>query len=336
MLMHDVRLALRSLKRNPILSTLMIGAIAVGIAASMIAITLYHARSGHPIPWKADTLYAVTMDLRDDDPDQGFSEHPEYPPFQLAYPDAKAVYQSDIPVRSVMMYRAGRVVAPENRNVKPFGATIRVTTADFFQTFDVPFIQGNGWSRADDESPAAVVVLSRFMNDKLFGSANSVGREVTLTGKQFRVVGVIDTWMPQPKYYDLNASSGFDVPEDFFIPFGWMQALKLGPNGNVNCVSKRAKIESFDAFITQDCVWLQFWVEFRKASDRDRYQAFIDNYVSDQKRHDRFPHKLNNRIVNVPGAYEIDRLADRRPEMYRLIGEGRHSSEQAQVASQKD
>jgi putative ABC transport system permease protein len=137
------------------------------------------------------------------------------------------------------------------------------------------------------------------MNDKLFGSANSVGREVTLTGKQFRVVGVIDTWMPQPKYYDLNASSGFDVPEDFFIPFGWMQALKLGPNGNVNCVSKRAKIESFDAFITQDCVWLQFWVEFRKASDRDRYQAFIDNYVSDQKRHGRFPRKLNNRIVNV-------------------------------------
>src|SRR6185295_14312048 len=77
MLMHDVRLALRSLKRNPILSTFMIGAIAVGIAASMIAITLYHVRSGHSIPWKADTLYAVTMDLRDDDPDI-YSDHPEY------------------------------------------------------------------------------------------------------------------------------------------------------------------------------------------------------------------------------------------------------------------
>jgi putative ABC transport system permease protein len=299
MLMHDVRLAFRSLKRNPILSALMIGAIAVGIAASMIAVTLYHARAGHPIPWKADTLYAVTMDLRDDDPDLGFSEHPEYPPFQLAYPDAKAAYQSDIPIRSVMMYKSGRIVAPENRNVKPFGASIRVTTADFFQVFNVPFLYGNGWSRGDDESPAAVVVLSRFMNDKLFGGANSIGREVTLTGKQFRIVGVIDTWMPQPKYYDLNASSGFDIPEDFFMPFGWMQPLKLGPNGNVNCVSKRARIESFEAFITQDCVWLQFWAELRSAADRDRYQAFIDNYVSEQKRHGRFPRKLNNRIVNV-------------------------------------
>jgi predicted amidohydrolase len=33
-------------------------------------------------------------------------------------------------------------------------------------------------------------------------------------------------------------------------------------------------------------------------------------------------HKSNeNRIINVPGVYEIDRLADRRPELYNLISE---------------
>jgi putative ABC transport system permease protein len=296
--LHDLRLAFRSIKRNPILSALMIGAIAVGIAASMIAVTLYHARAGHPIPWKEDKLFAVTMDLRDDDPDQGFSRHPEYPPFQVSYRDARAIYASDIPVRSVMMYRSGRVVAPENRNVKPFGASVRVTTADFFQMFDVPFRYGNGWSRADDESPAAVVVLSKFMNDKLFGGANSVGREVTLSGRAFRVSGVLAAWMPQPKYYDLNGS-GFDLPEDFFMPLGWLQALQLGPQGNVNCLSKRANISGFESFLTQDCVWMQYWAEFRNAADRDRYQAYVDNYVSEEKRHGRFPKKLNNRIVNV-------------------------------------
>ena len=45
MLVHDMRLAFRSLKRNPILSALMIGAIAVGIAASMIALRRSAARS---------------------------------------------------------------------------------------------------------------------------------------------------------------------------------------------------------------------------------------------------------------------------------------------------
>src|SRR3954447_24468109 len=101
MFIHDLSLAFRSLRRNPVLSALMIAAIAVGIAASMISITLYHARAGHPIPWKEDKLFAVTMDTRDDEPDQGFSKHPEYPPFMMTYLDAQAIYRSDIPRRAV-------------------------------------------------------------------------------------------------------------------------------------------------------------------------------------------------------------------------------------------
>jgi predicted amidohydrolase len=31
------------------------------------------------------------------------------------------------------------------------------------------------------------------------------------------------------------------------------------------------------------------------------------------------PEANNNRIVNVAGSYEIDRLADRRPEFYRIV-----------------
>src|SRR6185295_15236053 len=41
----------------------------------------------------------------------------------------------------------------------------------------------------------------------------------------------------------------------------------------------------------------------------------------------------NNHIVNVPGAYEIDRLADRRPEMYELVSQLGHSSEAKAVAA---
>ena len=144
--MHDLRLALRSLRRNPILSALMIGAIAVGIAASMMAITLYHARAGHPIPWKEDTLFAVTLDTRDDVPPRSFERHPEYPPFQVTYRDARALYASKIPVHAVMMYNSGQVLMPDNRSVKPFGVATRLTTADFFTMFDVPFIYGTGWS----------------------------------------------------------------------------------------------------------------------------------------------------------------------------------------------
>jgi putative ABC transport system permease protein len=276
----------------------MIGALAVGITASMIAITLYHARSGHPIPWKDNTLFAVTLDPRDDDPDQGFSRHPEYPPWQLTYQDARALYASDIPMRTVMMFKASQILVPDREGVKPFGVNIRVTTADFFGAFDAPFRFGSGWSRSDDDAPGAVVVLSKFMNDKLFGGANSVGRELVLGGHPYRVLGVLGAWMPRPKYYDPNNAT-FDIPEDVFMPFGWMQALKLSTSGNTNCVSKRAKVTSFETLLTQDCVWLQYWVEFRRSADRDRYQIFVDNYTNDARTHGRFPRKNNNRIVDV-------------------------------------
>jgi putative ABC transport system permease protein len=301
MFMHDLGLAFASLKRNPILSVLMIGAIAVGIAASMIAVTLYHARAGHPIPWKDDTLYAVMLDTRDDTPPQAFERHPEYPPDQLTYLDAKTLYASKIPVHTVMMFQSGQVITPDRPGLKPFGVSVRVTTADFFSTFDAPLLYGSGWSRVDDDAPAAVVVLSRFMNQKLFGGVNSVGREVVLDGRSYRVVGVLAAWMPQPRYYDVNGyGGGFDLPEDVFMPFGWMQARQLMTSGNLNCVSMRAKVTDFNSLLTQDCVWLQYWVQLRGRADRDRFQAFVDSYTAEQRSHGRFPRRNNNRIVDVP------------------------------------
>jgi putative ABC transport system permease protein len=299
MFWHDLALAWRSLRRNPVLSALMVGAIAVGIAASMISFTLYHARAGHPIPWKNDTLYAVTLDTRDDTPPQSYERHPEYPPFQLTYRDAQALYASKIPLRSVIMYRSGQVITPANKGIKPFGASIRVTTADFFGMFDVPFRYGTGWSRADDDAPSAVVVLSKYLNQKLFGGANSVGREVVLGGHSYRVVGVLAAWMPRPRYYDLQGNS-FRVPEDIYMPFGWVKARKIPKYGNTSCVSMHAKIDGFDSLFTQDCVWLQYWVELRGRADRDRFQAFVDAYTDEQRQHGRFPRKNNNRIVDVP------------------------------------
>lgn len=79
-----------------------------------------------------------------------------------------------------------------------------------------------------------------------------------------------------------------------------MRALKLSSAGSTNCISKRAKVSSFETLLVEDCVWLQYWVEFKNSADRDRYQVFVDNYTNDARVHGRFPRKNNNRIVNVP------------------------------------
>lgn len=302
MLWHDLRLAWHNLRRNPVLCVLMMVTIAMGIAASVTALTLYHARTGHPIPWKKDTLYAVTLDTRASEPPAYPVRHPEYPPFQLTYQDAKALFASNIPVHTVMMYRAGRTLTPAVPGMNPFAVNVRVTTADFFATFDVPFLYGSGWTRAEDDPAAAVVVISRSLNQKLFGGQNSTGRQLVIEGVPYRVIGVLGAWMPQPRYYD-PSGPGFDVPEDVFMPFGWMQAAQILPNGDVDFVNQHAAggLDSLQLFTTTDCcAWLQYWVELRGRADRDRFQAFADNYTASERLKGRFPRPNNNRIVDVP------------------------------------
>ncbi len=77
-------------------------------------------------------------------------------------------------------------------------------------------------------------MLSRETNDKLFGGANSVGRTLRWNDHEFRVVGVLDDWLPLPHFYDLNDGS-FNPPEDVYIPFGWGPTLELQSSGNTNC-----------------------------------------------------------------------------------------------------
>ena len=92
--------------------------------------------------------------------------------------------------------------------------------------FDVPFQYGGTWTDAADTGPEPVMVISRKMNDKLFGGANSVGRRVRWNDNEFRIVGVRDNWMPLPTFYDVN-NGALEEPEDVYIPFGWNAALEI-------------------------------------------------------------------------------------------------------------
>lgn len=299
MLMHDLQLALRSFRLNPGLTALMVGALAAGIGAALITMTLYHARSGNPIWWKSDRLYAVTLDARGADRElDRFSRNPELPPAQLTYRDAQALFRSQLPERQLMMFKSRVTIDPRREQGKPFSALARVTTADFFAMFDVPFAYGAGWTGAADDAPQSLVVLGQRANERLFEGKNSVGETVRMNGRDYRVVGVLDFWMPQPKFYDLN-NQGFDLPEDVFIPFGLAVPLQLRSAGNTNCLTRDAKLNSYQDFLTADCVWLQYWVELSDARRREQYQQFVDNYVTDQKRSGRFARPLNNRVVDV-------------------------------------
>jgi putative ABC transport system permease protein len=299
---YYLELAFRNLRRNPGLTALMIGAVALGIAVCVMTLTMYRAMSGNPIWWKNDVLYAVTMDFYDPQ-EPNDEEKPWLPPPQLTYRDAMAVYRSDIPKHKVIMHKAIGIVSVDGQRVKPERALTRVTTKDFFAAFDVPFQYGGTWTDAADAGPEPVMVISRRMNEKLFGGANSVGKRVRWNDNEFRVIGVRDTWMPLPTFYDVNNGS-LEEPEDVYIPFGWNAALELQSAGNTNGW-KPEDIKDYQGFLASELIWIQMWVELPVAASRGRFQAFLDNYAEEQKRGGRYQRPLNNRLTR-PDQWLVD------------------------------
>ena len=177
MLLHNLRIAWKSLKRNRALSVLIVTGIALGVAVSTTFATVRHSYAKDPIPTKSDVLYYVRLDSWDPlKPYPGADS--TLPPTQITYRDMTEIMRSDIPRRQSGMFKTALYVYPDPKIGRPFRETVRLCTADFFPMFDVPMLYGSGWDKKADAGPEPVVVLSREMNDKLFGGKNSVGKNV--------------------------------------------------------------------------------------------------------------------------------------------------------------
>jgi putative ABC transport system permease protein len=301
MFRYYLKLGTLSIRANPALSALMVAAIAIGIGACMSIVTVRHVMSDNPIAHKNDVLYHVQVDNWN--PDDPYDE-PNEPPEQVTYLDATALHQAGRAFRQTISFKSGRVVQPEGDDLRPFQEAVRATTADFFAMFDVPFKFGSGWDAAADQNEEQVVVLSTEMNQRLFGGENSIGEMLKMNKELYRVVGVLDDWMPMPKFYDLN-NNPYEGAENIFAPFSLAVAGEWGSWGNNSCW-KPIDGAGYESYLASECIWIQMWVELQSASEKDAYLQFLDDYVTEQKTLGRFPRDLNNRL-NTPGEWMVDR-----------------------------
>ncbi len=301
MFRYYLKLGVLSIRANPALSTLMVAAIAVGIGACMSIVTVRHVMSDNPVAHKNEVLYHVQLDnWNPDDP----YEEPNEPPEQVTYLDATALHQAERAFRQTISFKTDRVIQPAGEDARPFQEEVRATTADFFAMFDVPFELGGGWDAAADQTEERVVVLSLEMNQRLFGGEDSVGRMLTMNNETYRVLGVLQEWMPMPKFYDLN-NNPYEGAEEIYVPFSLAVTGKWYSSGNTSCW-KSPDGGDFAAYLASECIWIQMWVELRSASEKDTYMQFLDDYVEEQKSLGRFPRELNNRL-STPAEWMVDR-----------------------------
>ena len=292
MFTYYFKLALRSFRRNKVLTALMVLAIALGIGAAMTTLTVFKVLSGDPIPHKSERLFYVQLDPATR---EGYQPGEE-PEGQLTRFDAEELLRQKKAPRQALMTGGGGIVDPRVDALKPFSVGMRYASADFFPMFDTPFLYGQGWNSTDDESRARVAVISRTLNDKLFKGTNSVGKDVLVEGHALRIVGVLDVWKPQPLFYDPFVGR-YNRQEDVFVPFSTSRELVLDRNGNMNCFGR--EIVNDATALNVPCAWIQYWVELDSAGDAPAFKAYLDNYSDQQRAAGRFERPANTRLRNV-------------------------------------
>ncbi len=286
MLLHYIDLSWRSFKRTPLVSTLMIIAIGVGIGITMTCLSVYHMMSMDPIPHKSDQLYSVQLQILDED--ETWRSHDNLP-YQLTYQDAKHLAKVDLPFLKAPMIKSGGIIHSDDGTMKPFGALMRLTNRDFFTIFDNTFIYGSPWTVQQQNDAVEVVVIAKSLNDKLFQGKNSVGKVFNLDDIPLQVVGVVQDWQSPIKYYDLN-NGAFSEQEKIFAPFSLIEAYEIDTWGNTNGW-KHEEVRTFQDKLYSEKVWVQFWVELPNQQAHTDYGNYLMAYMQAQQKTGRFNRK---------------------------------------------
>lgn len=310
MFAYYLKLALRSLRRHPVLTALMVLSIAVGIGAAMTTLTVMHLLSGDPLPGRSQHIFYPQVDALSTDRAR------RDPPDMLDYTSAMDLWRAQRADRQALVNDSRIKLQAPDTGHPSLMTTMLSTHADFFPMFAVPFAFGGAWTAEDDERHARVAVISADLNEKLFGGDNSVGRTLRIRDAEVRIVGVLAPWRPSPQFHSLaggNFSQGdtasfYDTPEDVMVPFQTGLEINDGHFTQFTCNALPATPGSLR---NTDCVWLQLWVELDGQAKVVDYRRFVTDYAAQQKALGRMPFPENARLLSLMEWLDYNRVVPR-------------------------
>ena len=181
---QDVRYGLRVLRKSPGLTSVALLSLALGIGATTAIFSVVYGVLISPYPYaKANEIWA---------PEIRNAKNPKQ--FRGNYRVAEYLQVSKLPAFAQVM-----ATSPENRlltgNTAPETFTTVTVTASAFPFLDVPPLLGRTIAAGDvrpNGEPEPVIVLSYLAWQRLFqGSADALGKTVTLNDVRYSVIGVM-------------------------------------------------------------------------------------------------------------------------------------------------
>lgn len=209
-LWKDVRFALRTFVRSPAFTAAAALSLALGIGVNTAIFTLINTLFLNPLPVdRASELVAVyTVDAKNSSPLGNL--------LQVSFPNYEDYRDNNTVFTGLAAYSFPLAV---NMSIgeTPEQLFVEMVTGNYFQVLGVRPARGQFFGPSDDRVPGAapLIVLSHSAWQRRFGgSADVIGRTISLNGVPFTVVGV--------------GPDGFHGVNSLFGPDGWVPSMMYG------------------------------------------------------------------------------------------------------------
>ncbi len=254
----------------------------------MITLTLLHILSADPLPGRSQNLYLAWVDTVLAKPSNATADLMAMNGFKISnfhnikLGDAQALLAAHRATRqTVMADMIADEVSDDGRHVQN-QHVILATTSDFISMMGVTLRYGRNWTLAEDIARAPVVVIDTDLAQKLFGTANAVGRSVRLKQTLFRVVGVVQPFALQPRFYALSMGAyNSSAAENLYVPYAAAMDAGLMPYVSDGCDASYKDSDSSSVNVVH-CAALSLWLQLDTTQQIYTYRDFLQNYMAQQ------------------------------------------------------
>lgn len=202
-LVRDVRYGLRAMGRNPRFATVAVCTLALGIGANTAIFSVVNAVLLRPLPYRdPDRLVTIASNTDPAMRREAFTA--------LSYPDYQDISKLTDAVAGAAAYSSDRYNLIDIR--EPREAQVTRVTPNLLSVLGISPAIGRGFAAGETYAPVAIISHALWLSD-FGGETRVLGRQISLDGKPFTIIGVMPANVPFP-----------DASTEVWIPIWWGMA----------------------------------------------------------------------------------------------------------------
>jgi putative ABC transport system permease protein len=211
-LVHDLREAVRVLRKQPRFLIIAALTLSLGIGAVTAIFSVVNGVLLKPLPFShAERLVTIWSTA----PGLGYDRFPLSPDLFMFYQRHASVFED------MAVFQSSR--ANLTQSGSPEVVDMAVTTHGYFSTLEASFAHGRPYSAAEDrpDAPRVVVMSHRLWTRKYGADPGLVGRAVPIDGEPAQVIGIAPAALDNARSPDLWMPARFNPNNPPAGNFGW-------------------------------------------------------------------------------------------------------------------